>query len=424
MPRTVRGTARSPAIATPPPDDSPEDDARTSRAVWVIAICSGIASLSMSFWMPFVPLYMKELGATSDANALWWMGVAAVAQGIGRFVAGPVWGVLSDRYGRRTMFLRALFSASATMAVAALATEPWHIAAALGLQGLFSGFNPAATALISVTVPDRRLNKSLGTATSAQYIGSTFGPLVGGLLGAVVGYRGAIIGGAVLPALAGIYAMFAVPRDTVGRVERSSIPNAALSSAPELTSFRSLLTIQLVLALLIWFASIAFSQSLRVAAPIVLQQMVGASAVAATVAWAFFAVGVGGVLGVVLAQRFGRPGSLKYLLIGTSVFAGLIHLVLPWMHGAWPFILVFALIAMLQAAMVPATNTLIAANAPRDRRGTAFGLANGMQAIAFAVGPLAAAAFADSFDLGFVILGGIFIALGVMIWIAVREPEL
>ncbi|MEI7924892.1 MAG: MFS transporter, partial [Chloroflexota bacterium] len=158
------------------------EDARAARAVWTIALCSGIASLSMNFWIPFVPLYMKQLGATSDANALWWMGVAALMQGIGRFVAGPLWGVLSDRFGRRAMFLRALYSASATMAVAALATQPWHIAAAFGLQGLFSGFNPAATALISVTVSDRKLNSSLSTTTAAQYIGNMLGPLVGGLL--------------------------------------------------------------------------------------------------------------------------------------------------------------------------------------------------------------------------------------------------
>ncbi len=396
--------------------------------MWVIAICSGIASLSMNFWMPFVPLYLKQLGATSDANALYWVGVAATVQGAGRLIAGPLWGVLSDRYGRRAMFLRALFSASATMAVAALATEPWHIAAALGLQGLFSGFNPAAVALISVTVPDRRLNSSLSTATGTQYLGNMLGPLVGGLLALSFGYRGAIIGGAILPAIAAVVAMFAVPRDAVGRasvpVAKDAGVEAVVPSVPELTSIRSLLTLQLSLALVIWFVSLAFSQSLRVAAPIALEQIVGRAAAAAAVTGAFTAAGFGGVIGVVVAQRIARPGSLRRSLIATSAAAGLVHFALPFAGGSWPFIFAFGVIAMLQAAMVPATNTLIAANAPRDRRGTAFGLASGMQAIAFAVGPLAAAGFADAFHLGFVILGGIFVALGAMIWVAVREPEL
>ena len=382
----------------------------------------------MNFWMPFVPLYLKQLGATSDANALYWVGVAATVQGAGRLIAGPLWGVLSDRYGRRAMFLRALFSASATMAVAALATEPWHIAAALGLQGLFSGFNPAAVALISVTVPDRRLNSSLSTATGTQYLGNMLGPLVGGLLALSFGYRGAIIGGAILPAIAAVVAMFAVPRDAVGRasvpVAKDAGVEAVVPSVPELTSIRSLLTLQLSLALVIWFVSLAFSQSLRVAAPIALEQIVGRAAAAAAVTGAFTAAGLGGVIGVVLAQRIARPGTLKRSLIATSVAAGLAHFALPFAGGSWPFIFAFGVIAMLQAAMVPATNTLIAANAPRDRRGTAFGLASGMQAIAFAVGPLAAAGFADAFHLGFVILGGIFVALGAMIWVAVREPEL
>ncbi len=399
------------------------EDARAARAVWTIALCSGIASLSMNFWIPFVPLYMKQLGATSDANALWWMGVAALVQGIGRFVAGPLWGVLSDRFGRRAMFLRALYSASATMAVAALATQPWHIAAAFGLQGLFSGFNPAATALISVTVSDRKLNSSLSTTTAAQYIGNMLGPLVGGLLALSVGYRGAIIGGAIMPALAATYAMLAVPRDAVGRGTPQPSETGAAPAAVEITPFRALLTMQLGFALLIWFVSLAFSQSLRVAAPIALEQVVGGAAAAAVVTGAFTAAGLGGVIGVVVAQRLARPGQLKYALIATSIGAGVVHFALPWAGGSWPFIIAFGVIAMLQAAMVPATNTLIASNAPRDRRGTAFGLASGMQAIAFAVGPMAAAGFAASFNLGFVLLGVIFIALGAVIAVGVREPD-
>ena len=45
-----------------------------SGAVLTIAAGAGLASLSMNFWIPFLPLYMLELGATSDANALFWVG--------------------------------------------------------------------------------------------------------------------------------------------------------------------------------------------------------------------------------------------------------------------------------------------------------------------------------------------------------------
>lgn len=392
----------------------------------------------MNFWIPFIPLYVKQLGAESDASALFWVGVAAGVQGLARLVAGPVWGVLSDRYGRRAMFLRALYSASLTMSVAAFATEPWHIAVALGTQGLFSGFNPAGVALISVTVPDRRLNSSLSIATAAQYIGNMAGPAIGGILAVYVGYRGAIIGGAALPALAGIFATFAVPRDRVGVAARA--PRAESGEAPAedpyaavgaawfpawLRPIWALLTVQFVLALLVWFGTLAFSQLLRIAAPIALERIVGVEAAPAASGIAFTAAGLGGVIGVVAAQRFVRAGQLRLSLILTSVGTGLAHLVLPFAVEATSFILAFSFIAMLQATMVPATNTLIAANAPRDRRGTAFGLASGMQAFAFMVGPMTAAGFAVvSLHLGFVVVGLLFLALALMIRLGVREPEI
>jgi DHA1 family multidrug resistance protein-like MFS transporter len=398
--------------------------------VFAIAVGSGLASLSMNFWIPFIPLYMKELGAESDAAALFWVGVAAGAQGIARLVAGPIWGVLSDRYGRRAMFLRALYSASLTMSVAAFASEPWHIAVALGAQGLFSGFNPAATALISVSVPDRRLNSALSVATGAQYIGNMAGPAIGGILAVVIGYRGAIIAGAALPFLAGVYATFAVPRDRVGpepvaaSAGAPGTPASAEAPGPS-TSIRSLLTTQFVLALVVWFCSLAFGQLLRIAAPIALEQIVGSQQAAAVSGIAFTAAGLGGVLGVVGAQRWVRPGRLQYSLIVTSIGVGIGHLLLPFALGAWAFTAAFAAIALLQAAMVPATNTLIAANAPRERRGTAFGLASGVQALAFMVGPMAAAGFAAiSLTLGFAVLGVMFVLLGVMIALAVREPRI
>jgi MFS family permease len=74
--------------------------------------------------------------------------------------------------------------------------------------------------------------------------------------------------------------------------------------------------------------------------------------------------------------------------------------------------------------MVPATNALIAANVTRARRGTAFGVAGAAQAVAFMVGPLGAAMVGwFSFGVTFGVMGGAFVALGLVL-LAVREPAL
>ena len=54
--------------------------------------------------------------------------------------------------------------------------------------------------------------------------------------------------------------------------------------------------------------------------------------------------------------------------------------------------------SLLQAAMIPITNTLIATNVSRERRGTGFGIASSAQALALMAGPIAAAALGAAFD--------------------------
>jgi MFS family permease len=104
-------------------------------------------------------------------------------------------------------------------------------------------------------------------------------------------------------------------------------------------------------------------------------------------------------------------GSVGFLLVGLAASVPV-------------YILGFLSVFLVFSAMVPALNTLIAANVRRSRRGTAFGVAATFQAGAFAVGPLAGAFFAAvSLDLGFFVTAGLFLALGLVLFAYVREPQ-
>lgn len=403
--------------------------------VLAIALGAGIASFAMNFWIPFIPLYMLDLGATSDANALFWVGVATSVQGIGRLVTGPMWGILSDRYGRRLMFIRALGFASATTAIAAVATEPWHIAIAFACQGIFSGFIPAAVALTSVSVPDSRLNSSLSLVTGAQYLGNTVGPAVGSILAIVLGMRGAILAAAIMPALAAIMVIAIVPRDqtkpsasrqpsegvTDGRGELSQV----IPTPPPPSFWRSL-GFQFFLALFFYFFLFGGTQLVRLATPLALADLQGDPDVEGIIGISFTLAGIASMVGVlVVGRRWVSPGRFRLMLAVGCALTALAHVFLALSPAVAAYVVAFSAISLLQAAMLPASNTLIAANVPRERRGTAFGLAGSAQALAFIAGPMAAAWFAAiSMNAGFVILGGLFLAVGALLLWRLREPAL
>jgi len=371
--------------------------------------------------MPFLPLYAKELGASSEADAVFWVAIGSTALGLGRVVSGPVWGVAADRFGRKLMFVRALFFASITTLILIFAQEPWHISVAFVFQGLFSGYIPAAVALTTVSVPDTQISRSLGIVNGAQYLGSTLGPAIGAGLALLFDYRGAIIAASIMPALSALVVLFVVPPDRVAPPSSLKSPGGE----PE-TSFWRSLSGQFYLALFVFFLVFALNQLVRLLTPIALQDIQGKEDVAGSTGLAFTFGGLASVAGVALVgQGFVGAGRLRASLVAGSAVAGVAHLLLAGATGVPVFIAGFSLISLVQAMMLPATNTLVAANVARDRRGTGFGLAGSAQAAAFLVGPMGAAGFAAvSLALGFVVIGALFGALALLLFLTLREPTI
>ncbi len=311
----VRVSDAAPSSAVPPAQSAAEER-RLVRIEWSIAAGAFLASFAMNFWWPFLPLFLQDIGATSDANALFWVAIATSVQGVARLVTGPVWGVLSDQYGRKLMLVRALYAATFTTVIAAVAQAPWVIVVSLAMQGLLSGFIPAAVALTTVSVPEARISRSLGIVTAGQYLGGTIGPVTGAWLAEFVGYRGAIVASAILPALAATWIIFAVPRDSVTlRVrKKKGEPAKPAANEPKESMWKFGQTFWIAVAL--YFGLFALNQLIRTATPIALKDRVGGDSAASYSGWAFSAGGVGSVIAVFLFPRLVRNvGHRKQLVL-------------------------------------------------------------------------------------------------------------
>lgn len=383
-----------------------------------IAIGSGafLASFAMNFWWPFLPLYLRDIGATSDANALFWVGIATAVQGVARLLTGPFWGVLSDRYGRKLMLIRALYAATITTAIAAAAHAPWVIVVSLTMQGLFSGFIPAAIALTSVSVPDHKLDRALGVVTAGQYLGSTLGPAAGAGLAVAFGFRGAIVASAILPSLAASWIIFAVPRDHVA-ARLASVKAAGGRRLHVSAGWASGFSRTFWVAVLLYFGLFALNQLIRVATPIALKDIVGEDRASTLSGIAFSAAGAGSVIGVlVVARILGLWTGLRGSLVVLTVLSAAAAPALAFGGNEWTFIAGLVVFTVANGASMPATNALIASTVEPARRGTAFGLASSAQAVAFMIGPMSAAFFAaTSLALGFVVCGVLFLCLALVV---------
>jgi DHA1 family multidrug resistance protein-like MFS transporter len=300
--------------------------------------------------------------------------------------------------------------------VLSIINSPWQVAIALAVQGFFSGFIPAAIALISVSVPDAKVKDALNAVSGAQYLGSAIGPAVGAAMAIAFGYRGAIFASGVLIAMVATAVIYLVPADTVRRTERDHT-GGALALAP----FRP--TLQFALAILIYFSLFALTTFRSVVTPIALKDIAGPNVTAVT-GLAFTLGGIASALGIwVLSARFFAKRRMRNVLVISCVLAALGHLLLALSDSVWLFVLAFTVASLLNASMMPATNALIALNVSRERRGTAFGIASAAQAVAFMAGPMGAALFATiSLKIGFVSVSILLLGLAVLIGFGVREP--
>jgi DHA1 family multidrug resistance protein-like MFS transporter len=318
------------------------------------------------------------------------------------------------------MLLRALYLSVLTGFIATFVQAPWQLAIALAMAGLFSGFVPSAVALISVSVPDSRLNSSLSKVAGAQYIGSMVGPALGAGLAIAFGFRGAIFAASIIPLVAGTAVLFLVPTDEAARNRRrrGNEPPAAL--APFRISF------QFGLAVFVLFMVFGLGQLIRLATPIALRSIGGSDDVEGVTGLAFTLGGLASTISVLfVAPRLFQAGSYRPALAVASVIAAVGMLVLAFAWERLAFVGGFILVTLALSAMLPATNTLIAASVDRSRRGTAFGVAGSAQAVSLMAGPAAAAAFAAiSLEGGFLLLALLLVLMGLWLLAALREPSL
>ncbi|WP_424684885.1 multidrug efflux MFS transporter [Enterococcus sp.] len=162
---------------------------------WVGCFFTGA---SFSLVMPFIPLYIEQLGTPKNQVELF-SGLAISVTAFASAVVAPIWGNLADRKGRRLMMIRAAVGMTFTMGSLAFVPNVYWLLIMRFMTGILSGYIPNATALIAFQAPKEKSGWALGTLATGAIAGNLIGPSMGGALAEWFGMENVfIITGTVL----------------------------------------------------------------------------------------------------------------------------------------------------------------------------------------------------------------------------------
>ena len=358
----------------------------------VLWICQVLSLMGYSFALPFMPLYIQEMGITDPGSLRLWSGLLMAGSGISMAIMTPIWGSLSDRLGRKPMTLRANLGGAVVLFAMGLVRSPELLLVLRIAQGAITGTVIANLTLVVSNTPDRRIGFAIGIMNTAVFTGNAVGPLVGGYLADLFGFRIAFFLSSITLSLAFLVALIWVKEDFT--------PQAADGSFKLFRDLARLIREQRILpfiGLFILFGVARFSP--RPMYPLLVKRIAAAGLGIATQAGLVNATaGTAAVVAGVLVGRLVDRGRPFVIGMVCAAAAGLFLLPQGFLPTVWS-LLPFVLFAdFFSAGIDPIMNVLLSRQVPVERRGAAFGLTGSARSIGWSLGAMLGGILAAYFD--------------------------
>ena len=376
------------------------------KNLYAIFVAQFLVLMGFSFVHPFLPLFIQELGNFTNTEAAFWAGMSAAGHGLAMFFSAPLWGIVADRWGRKPMVLRAMFSSAVVLALVGLAPNVYYILGLRIVQGLLSGTVAAASALIAASTPRNKMPFAMGLLMVAVFGGTTLGPLLGGFMADIVGYKATfyITGG--LLSSGGFIVLFFV---------REKFERPAQGQGASLASLWRLARSKEMLPLLMALCALHMGpHMIQPIIPVFIRELEPTGMVATASGLAFCFMGMVAALSAWVTGRLGEHITLKKILVFSCLGTSLLYLPPMWAGTVAQLLIFIALTGLLKGGVMSSANALVGLSVSQSQQGIAYGVAQSANALGNGLGPLIGGALAPLVGLRpvFGVAGGFFMIVG------------
>lgn len=389
------------------------------RNLYVCWFAVFIVSVGMSQMAPILPLYIEHLGIHDTPSIAKWSGIVYGSNFISLAIFSPIWGRFADKYGRKSMILRASLWLSIIMTAMGFVHTVYQLTGLRILQGAMSGFQSAVVTLVATESPEGKAGWALGVLFSGQVGGTLLGPLFGGYLAEVIGFRENFIAIGIMCFIAFMVSYVFVKEEKV--LVKKITPNFRevwkLLPSPRVSVCLFITTLVMQLALM----------SIQPIITVYISQLSSDSTHILLISGAVFAAS--GLASIIAAPKLGkisdRIGPQK-ILLGALIVAGILFIPQAFVENSWQLGVLRFLLGLATAGLLPSINSLVKKSTCDSISGQAFGYNQSAQFLGMFLGSILGGQIAGSFGIQSVFLftGGLLLINAFWVYHTILKEKL
>ncbi len=334
--------------------------------------------------IPLLPFYVERVGAGPEIITIT-LGLYSLFQ----FVAAPLWGRLSDKYGRKPILAWTLSGFAISYLILGFSDSLWMVILSRVFGGLMAGNISTAFAYVAdVTTPETRA-KGMGMVGAAFGLGFIFGPVIGGLLAGsdveTANFLLPALVAASLTVVALLGVIFVLP-ESLSQDIRDQIRDQPKTTAGERLKAafnRRALTLLVFIGFAVTMAWALLETTLALWANAILSFGPREIGLLLTYVGVISVIIQGGLIGP-LTKRFGE----RVLIAAAACFLFGGYGVLAATQGWTLLIVSMTLLAIGNALANPSLSSLVSKEADDTERGAVLGVYQGASSLARVAGPM------------------------------------
>jgi len=362
---------------------APIDEGPWRRNLAVCMFGSFTTIVAMTLLLPFLPLYVEQLGVAEHADIVQWSGVAYGATFLSAALVAPLWGRLADLYGRKLMLIRASLGMAVAMAPIGVAHDVYQLVGLRLLAGFLGGYASGSMLLVATQTPKARSGWALGTLSSAIMAGNLAGPLIGGALPPLIGIRNTFFAAGAVIFVAFLATAFLIREAPVPRGAKAGAmrPGAGWTG---IADHRPVVAMW-VTGMLLMLANMSIEPIITV---YVAQLVTDPRQVTMVAGVVMSAAALGSILSAARLGRLADRMGHWNVIVGCLAVAAALLVPQAFVTAGWQLVLLRFLMGLALGGLLPCIAAVIRHNVPDGAAGRMLGYSVSAQYAGQVIGPL------------------------------------